>query len=29
LYWHIGETTIRLGSVSPRSVMGENRTLVA
>src|SRR5664280_2757230 len=27
LYWHIGETTTRLGSVRPRSVMGENRTL--
>src|SRR5579863_1677298 len=27
LYWHIGETTTRLGSVSPRSVIGENRTL--
>src|SRR6202050_4082092 len=27
LYWHIGDTTTRLGSVSPRSVMGENRTL--
>jgi hypothetical protein len=27
LYWHIGETTTRLGSVSPRIVMGENRTL--
>src|SRR3984957_4260818 len=26
-YWHIGDTTTRLGSVSPRSVMGENRTL--
>src|SRR6185312_11794153 len=27
LYWHIGETTTRLGSVSPRMVRGENRTL--
>src|SRR3984885_7947180 len=27
LYWHIGDTTTRLGSVSPRSVIGENRTL--
>src|SRR5580704_1447825 len=27
LYWHIGETTTRLGSVSPRIVIGENRTL--
>src|SRR5664280_2475578 len=27
LYWHIGETTTRFGSVRPRSVMGENRTL--
>ena len=27
LYWHIGETTTRLGSVSPRSAIGENRTL--
>src|SRR5579863_6455368 len=27
LYWHIGETTTRLGRVSPRNVMGENRTL--
>src|SRR5271168_4666410 len=27
LYWHIGETTTRLGSVRPRSVIGENRTL--
>ena len=26
-YWHIGETTTRLGSVSPRMVRGENRTL--
>ena len=23
LYWHIGETTMRLGSVSARSVAGE------
>src|SRR5665213_1879763 len=27
LYWHIGETTTRFGSVSPRIVIGENRTL--
>src|SRR5664279_1405084 len=27
LYWHIGETTTRLGRVRPRNVMGENRTL--
>src|SRR5271169_3322755 len=27
LYWHIGDTTTRLGSVRPRSVIGENRTL--
>src|ERR1700761_3950710 len=27
LYWHIGDTTTRLGRVSPRKVMGENRTL--
>jgi hypothetical protein len=27
LYWHIGDTTTRLGSVSPRSVIGENRAL--
>src|SRR5580658_1638256 len=27
LYWHIGETTTRLGSVNPRSAIGENRTL--
>src|SRR5271170_4167785 len=27
LYWHIGETTTRLGNVSPRNVIGENRTL--
>ena len=27
LYWHIGDTTTRLGSVRPRIVMGENRTL--
>src|SRR5438270_10535655 len=27
LYWHIGDTTTRLGRVRPRSVMGENRTL--
>jgi uncharacterized protein affecting Mg2+/Co2+ transport len=28
LYWHIGDTTTRLGRVSPRNVIGENRTLV-
>jgi hypothetical protein len=28
LYWHIGETTTRLGSVKPRIVIGENNTLV-
>src|SRR3954470_10749524 len=27
-YWHIGDTTIRLERVTPRSVMGENRTLM-
>src|SRR5581483_6457884 len=27
LYWHIGDTTTRFGSVSPRMVRGENRTL--
>jgi hypothetical protein len=27
LYWHIGDTTTRLGSVRLRSVIGENRTL--
>src|SRR6516165_11391573 len=27
LYWHIGDTTTRLGRVSPRSVIGEKRTL--
>src|SRR5215472_13930871 len=27
LYWHIGDTTTRLGSVSPRRVIGEKRTL--
>src|ERR1043165_5482854 len=27
LYWHIGDTTTRLGKVSPRRVIGENRTL--
>jgi len=27
LYWHIGDTTTRFGRVSPRNVMGENRTL--
>src|SRR5437763_1298365 len=28
LYWHIGDTTTRLGRMRPRSVIGENRTLV-
>src|SRR5690242_1004995 len=27
LYWHIGDTTTRLGRVRPRKVRGENRTL--
>src|SRR5450830_1107261 len=27
LYWHIGDTTTRFGSVRPRSVMEEKRTL--
>src|SRR5882672_3318840 len=27
LYWHIGDTTTRLGSVRPRRVIGENKTL--
>src|SRR5262249_42546541 len=27
LYWHIGDTATRLARVSPRSVMGEKRTL--
>ena len=27
LYWHIGDTTTRLGSVMPRRVIGENKTL--
>src|SRR5581483_4988798 len=27
LYWHIGDTTTRFASVSPRMVMGEKRTL--
>ena len=26
LYWHIGDTTTRLGRVSPRNVMGEKAT---
>jgi hypothetical protein len=26
-YWHIGESTMRLSSVNPRSVMGENSLL--
>ena len=28
LYWHIGETTMRLGSVRPRSWSGAKRALV-
>src|SRR5580698_9182967 len=28
LYWHIGETTMRFGNVSPRMVIGENRALL-
>src|SRR5471030_326261 len=27
-YWHIGATMMRLGSLRPRSVIGENRTLM-
>src|SRR5262245_2306880 len=27
LYWHIGETTTRLGSSRPGSLMGENNAL--
>ena len=27
-YWHIGDTTMRLGSVTPRSVAGENNALM-
>src|SRR5499427_5576634 len=27
LYWHIGDTTTRLGRVRPRMVIGENKTL--
>ena len=27
-YWHIGATMMRLGSVRPRSVIGENRALM-
>src|SRR6516225_114928 len=27
LYWHIGDTTMRLGNVNPRRMIGENRTL--
>jgi hypothetical protein len=27
LYWHIGETTIRFGSVRSASFIGENRAL--
>jgi hypothetical protein len=26
-YWHIGESTIRLSSVNPRNVIGENSLL--
>src|SRR4030081_2099381 len=28
-YWHIGATMMRLGSARPRSLMGENRALMA
>src|SRR5271157_5092720 len=28
LYWHMGETTMRFGNVSPRMVIGENRALL-
>src|SRR5690242_11887833 len=28
LYWHIGETTTRFGSIRPRMVIGENSALV-
>src|SRR5690242_16367948 len=28
LYWHIGETTTRFGSVTPRKVIGENNALI-
>src|SRR5215470_2517611 len=27
LYWHIGDTTMRLGNVNSRIVIGENRAL--
>src|SRR5215475_11642395 len=27
LYWHMGDTTTRFANVSPRIVMGENKTL--
>ena len=27
-YWHIGEITIRFGSVTPRSVNGENNAVM-
>ncbi|MGF6600756.1 hypothetical protein P3T23_005495 [Paraburkholderia sp. GAS448] len=27
-YWHIGDTTMRFGSVTPRSVNGENSELI-
>src|SRR3954469_9393358 len=27
-YWHIGDTTTRLGRVTPRSVIGENSMLM-
>ena len=26
-YWHIGDTTMRLGSATPRSAMGSNRCM--
>jgi hypothetical protein len=27
-YWHIGATMMRLGSVRPRNVIGENKALM-
>src|SRR5437899_178317 len=27
-YWHIGETSVRLGNIRPRSWIGENRPLI-
>jgi len=27
-YWHMGETTMRLGRVRPRNVIGEKRALM-